>query len=58
MVYGRNLHEEPAIPNYGKPGKGARLEVGMTLAIEPMVNMGKEKVIRVKRWMDNCNKRQ
>ena len=37
---GRNLHEDPGIPNYGKPGKGLRLEEGMTLAIEPMVNMG------------------
>lgn len=37
---GRNLHEEPNVPNYGRPGKGIRLEEGMTLAIEPMVNMG------------------
>lgn len=37
---GRNLHEEPNVPNYGRPGKGARLEEGMTLAIEPMVNIG------------------
>lgn len=37
---GRNLHEEPNVPNYGQPGKGIRLEEGMTLAIEPMVNMG------------------
>ena len=42
---GRTLHEEPAIPNYGKPGRGAKLELGMTLAIEPMVNMGKEHVV-------------
>ena len=39
---GRDLHEDPGIPNYGKEGKGIRLEPGMTLAIEPMVNMGKE----------------
>ena len=38
---GRRLHEEPQIPNYGEPGKGPRLKVGMTLAIEPMVNMGR-----------------
>ncbi|MBR6505078.1 MAG: type I methionyl aminopeptidase [Clostridia bacterium] len=38
---GRSMHEDPGIPNYGKPGKGARLEPGMTLAIEPMVIMGK-----------------
>lgn len=37
---GRRLHEEPNVPNYGRPGKGARLEEGMTLAIEPMVNIG------------------
>ena len=34
---GRALHEEPEIPNYGPPGRGVRLRVGMTLAIEPMV---------------------
>jgi len=37
---GRDLHEEPQIPNYGRPNRGPRLEAGMTLAIEPMVNMG------------------
>ncbi len=37
---GRKLHEEPQIPNYGKRGTGPRLKAGMTLAIEPMVNMG------------------
>ena len=37
---GRALHEEPPIPNYGKAGTGPRLKAGMTLAIEPMVNMG------------------
>jgi methionyl aminopeptidase len=37
---GRSLHEEPQIPNYGRPGSGPRLKPGMTLAIEPMVNMG------------------
>ena len=37
---GRALHEEPPVPNYGKPGTGARLKTGMTIAIEPMVNMG------------------
>jgi len=42
---GRNLHEDPAIPNYGKEGKGIKLEPGMTLAIEPMVNMGKAAVL-------------
>ncbi len=37
---GRNLHEEPQVPNYGRPGGGPKLKAGMTLAIEPMVNMG------------------
>ena len=37
---GRELHEEPQIPNYGRPGEGPRLMEGMTLAIEPMVNAG------------------
>lgn len=37
---GRELHEEPQIPNFGKPGEGPRLLPGMTLAIEPMVNAG------------------
>ncbi len=37
---GRALHEEPPVPNYGKPGSGQRLKAGMTIAIEPMVNAG------------------
>lgn len=37
---GRKMHEEPQIPNYGKPGRGPVLRTGMTLAIEPMVNIG------------------
>lgn len=37
---GRQLHESPEVPNYGRPGHGARLQKGMTLAIEPMVNAG------------------
>jgi methionyl aminopeptidase len=37
---GRNMHEDPNVPNYGTPGKGPLLEVGMVLAIEPMVNAG------------------
>lgn len=35
---GRKLHEDPAVPNYGSPGRGTRLLPGMTLAIEPMIN--------------------
>jgi methionyl aminopeptidase len=37
---GRDMHEDPQIPNYGEPGRGPRLEAGMVLAIEPMVNAG------------------
>jgi len=41
---GQSLHEEPQLPNFGKPGQGPRLRPGMVLAIEPMVNMGKDGV--------------
>ena len=41
---GRNMHEEPSIPNFGKPGTGPLLEKGMTLAIEPMLTAGTYKV--------------
>jgi len=37
---GQEMHEDPQIPNFGPPGKGPRLRVGMALAIEPMVNLG------------------
>lgn len=37
---GSKMHEEPQIPNYGKPGRGPRLQQGMTLAIEPMITQG------------------
>ncbi len=41
---GRKMHEEPQIPNYGKRGSGPKLKAGMTLAIEPMINMGASEV--------------
>jgi methionyl aminopeptidase len=41
---GREMHEDPQIPNYGKPGSGMALEEGMVLAVEPMVNVGKHQV--------------
>ena len=41
---GANLHEEPEIPNFGKVGRGPRLYSGMTIAVEPMVNMGRDGV--------------
>lgn len=37
---GREMHEDPQVPNYGVPGKGKKLKVGMVIAIEPMVNLG------------------
>ena len=37
---GKDLHENPDVPNYGKPGRGPRLQTGMTIAVEPMVNAG------------------
>ena len=45
---GSAMHEDPQIPNFGKPGRGPRLEVGMALAIEPMVNMGTYEVHTLK----------
>jgi methionyl aminopeptidase len=42
---GRELHEDPQIPNFGSPGRGPRLREGMTLAIEPMVNLGSHEVV-------------
>ena len=41
---GKQLHEDPQIPNYGLPGRGPILKPGMTLAIEPMINMGRKEV--------------
>lgn len=46
---GRNLHEDPQIPNFVQRRRGARLQAGMTLAIEPMINAGKYSV----RWLDD-----
>lgn len=41
---GKELHEDPSVPNYGKAGRGVRLCAGMTLAIEPMINLGTAKI--------------
>jgi methionyl aminopeptidase len=41
---GHELHEDPNIPNYGQPGRGAELHAGMTIAIEPMATLGGERV--------------
>ena len=45
---GRNMHEEPQIPNYGKPGRGPRLANGMVFAIEPMINQGTYEVVQLR----------
>jgi methionyl aminopeptidase len=42
---GRDMHEDPQIPNYGEPGRGPTLATGMTLAIEPMINVGSHDVV-------------
>ncbi len=42
---GRDLHEDPQVPNFGKPGKGLVLRPGMTFAIEPMVNLGSARAV-------------
>ena len=44
---GKDMHEEPEIPNYGKAGRGIRLEPGMTLAVEPMVIQGKPNILEL-----------
>jgi len=43
---GRNLHEKPEVPNYGRRGSGVKLKSGMVLAIEPMINLGRKEVIQ------------
>jgi methionyl aminopeptidase len=43
---GKNLHEDPEVPNYGKRGKGVKITSGMVFAIEPMINMGTKNVVQ------------
>jgi methionyl aminopeptidase len=43
---GKNLHESPEVPNYGKKGTGLKLQEGLVIAIEPMINMGKKAIIQ------------
>ena len=45
---GKNLHEDPNIPNYGKKGRGAVLKPGMVLAIEPMINIGSSEIVKTR----------
>lgn len=48
---GQQMHEDPQVPNFGRPGRGPRLRAGMTLAIEPMVNEGTDEVVTLDdRW--------
>lgn len=42
---GRHLHEEPDVPNFGRPGHGLRLEAGLVIAVEPMINLGTRRVL-------------
>ena len=44
---GRNLHESPEVPNYGKRGKGLKLKSGLVIAIEPMVNYGNKDIFQL-----------
>ena len=46
---GSNLHEDPQVPNFRQPHRGMKLVSGMTLAVEPMINIGTENV----KWMDD-----
>ena len=45
---GEKLHEEPQIPNYGKPSEGYKLHIGMCIAIEPMINLGSKEIYTAK----------
>ncbi|MFA6922946.1 MAG: type I methionyl aminopeptidase [Bacteroidales bacterium] len=45
---GKKLHEKPEVPNYGKRGRGVKISEGLVIAIEPMINMGKKEVLRLK----------
>jgi len=45
---GKNLHEAPEVPNYGKRGNGMKLQSGMVIAIEPMINLGKRQIVQEK----------
>ena len=56
MEYGKSMHEDPGVPNYGRKGIGPRLQKGMTLAVEPMVVEGSAEILdNDKDRMDCCN---
>ena len=44
---GADLHESPEVPNYGKRGRGVKLQEGLVIAIEPMINMGVKEIIQL-----------
>jgi len=48
---GTKMHDEPNLPNYGEPGRGARLQEGMVIAVEPMVNAGGHEVRMRDEWV-------
>jgi methionyl aminopeptidase len=45
---GKNLHEAPEVPNFGRRGKGIKLKTGMVICIEPMINMGRKEIVQEK----------
>jgi methionyl aminopeptidase len=55
---GREMHEDPYIPDYGEEGTGPILREGMTLAIEPMVMMGSQQAQDPEGWLDGCQQRR
>ena len=54
---GRDMHEDPGIPNYGKEGKGPRIEKRYDACNRTYGSKWKTRYIRARRWMDNCNRR-
>ena len=44
---GTTMHEEPQVPNYGRRGRGKKIQNGLTIAIEPMINLGTERVVQL-----------
>lgn len=44
---GKTMHEEPQVPNYGRRGRGKKIQDGLTIAIEPMINLGTERVVQL-----------
>jgi len=53
---GRKMHEPPEVPNYGKRGTGPKMEKGLVICIEPMINLGKKETHQIAGWMDHKNR--